>query len=147
MSNKHIDLKLAKKFSDPEYFNEFFSIRSQEEVANGIRDLREKRGMTQGELATLCEMKQSAISRMEGSEYAGWSFNTLRRLAEALDARLSVFFEPREAVIARYQTQELARKHVRLAEGNAYSTQGAVYEVRSSTSAASKMIPIGKTHA
>ena len=108
MSLKPINLKLSEKFADPEYFHEYFAGRAQDEVASGIRDLREVRGMKQGDLAVAAEMKQSAVSRIEGAEYSGWTFNSLRRIARALDARLSIFFEPREAVIARYQTQELA---------------------------------------
>ena len=45
MSLKPINLNLAVKFADPEYFHEYFSGRAQDDVANGIRELREVRGL------------------------------------------------------------------------------------------------------
>ena len=107
MSLKPINLNLAAKFADPEYFHEYFGERAQDDVANGIRELREVRGMKQGDLAVAAEMKQSAVSRIEGADYSGWTFNSLRRIARALDARLSIAFEPRQSVIATYQTRAL----------------------------------------
>ena len=63
--------------------------------------------MTQAALAEKCDMKQSALSRLESADYSGWSFKTLRRVAEALDARLQISIEPRMAVIEHYRNMEL----------------------------------------
>ena len=51
-------------------------------------------------------MKQSAVSRIEQADYSGWSFNTLFRVADALEARLMVSFEPVEDVIDWYRRKE-----------------------------------------
>ncbi len=45
---------------------------------------------------------QPAISRVESADYQNWSFNTLRRIAEAMDARIRVIIEPAEDVLAEY---------------------------------------------
>jgi transcriptional regulator with XRE-family HTH domain len=106
-SLKSISLNLSEKFQRPEYFHEFFGGRAQDEVAEQIRSLREALGMTQAALAEKCDMKQSALSRLESADYSGWSFKTLRRVSEALDARLKISFEPRMAVIEHYRNMEL----------------------------------------
>lgn len=62
--------------------------------------------MRQIDLAKKSQMKQSAISRIEQADYSGWTFNTLLRVGEALDARLRITFEPAENVIARYEIQD-----------------------------------------
>ncbi|MCH8041414.1 MAG: helix-turn-helix transcriptional regulator [Nitrospinae bacterium] len=99
--------KLAQKFQDKTYFDKFFRQRVQDEIALGIQNLREMRTLNQAELAELCTMKQSAISRIENADYASWNFKTLSRVAEALDARLKVLLETREEVIKEYQGHEI----------------------------------------
>lgn len=59
----------------------------------GIKKIREHRGLTQKELAKLCGMKQSAISRLEDPNYEGHSFVTLSKIAKALDAKIDVLFD------------------------------------------------------
>jgi len=78
-----------------------FSKLSRKEVAAQIRQLREKRGLTQIKFARLCKMKQSAVSRIEQSDYSGWNYKTLARIAEKLHARLRITFEPLEDVVAK----------------------------------------------
>ncbi len=51
-------------------------------------------------------MKQSAISRIEQADYGNWSLNTLFRVADALDARLCISFDPIEEVVAQYKDEE-----------------------------------------
>ena len=107
-----IDLKLNEKFQNKTYFHKFFISRAKDKVAQQIRELRGLRKLTQTQLAHFSGMKQSAVSRIEQAEYAGWNFKTLARIAEALDARLMVTFQTREETI-----QELEREQQ-------YETQG-----------------------
>jgi transcriptional regulator with XRE-family HTH domain len=79
---------------------------TQDEVASQIRTLREKRRLRQTDLAKQAKMKQPFVSRIEQSEHAGWNFQTLLRLASALDARLRISFEPMEDVIRQYEREE-----------------------------------------
>ena len=105
-SKKLIKLNLAEKLKNKAYRLAFFRARAQDDTAANIRSLREKRELPQTELAKLARMKQSAISRIEQAEYSSWTYRTLQRVAEALDARLVVIFEPAEDVIARYKNME-----------------------------------------
>lgn len=102
-----IKLNLAKRLKeDKEFRNRFFHARAQDEVASSIIDLRKKRKMRQIDLAKHSGMKQSAVSRIEQADYSGWSFTTLQRVAESLDARVRIIFEPIEDVIKFYEQKE-----------------------------------------
>ncbi len=101
-----IDLNLSEKLKDKEYRHNFFRVITQDEIAESIRELRLTRGLRQSDLAERCSMKQSAISRIEQSSYSRWSFNTLWRLADALDARIRLVIEPMENVIKQYELME-----------------------------------------
>jgi transcriptional regulator with XRE-family HTH domain len=100
---KSIDLDLAKKLQSKEYREVFFEDWSNDEVADQIRQLRKLRKMRQVDVARETGMKQPAISRMEQSEHSTWNFVTLLRVAQALDARVRVTFEPAEDVIKTYK--------------------------------------------
>jgi transcriptional regulator with XRE-family HTH domain len=62
-------------------------------IAAQIRGLREKRGLSQEQLAALMGTKQSGVSRLEQSDYSIWKVETLRRLAKAFGVRLRIRFE------------------------------------------------------
>ncbi len=103
---KPIKLRIAEKLLNRKYRARFFRERSQDEVAMRLRDLRAFRKKTQKDIAELTGMKQSAVSRIEQSDYAAWSFTTLLRLAEALNAKVNVSFELAEDFIARQKAIE-----------------------------------------
>lgn len=109
-STKPIRLSIAKKLGDRKYRAAFFRARAQDDVASAVRGLRKKRKLKQGRLAELCGTKQSAISRIEQSEYSAWNFSTLLRVATALDAKVRVIFEPAEDVILGYALAELGHQ-------------------------------------
>lgn len=81
-----------------------------------LRKLRKKR---QIDLASEAGMRQSAISRIEQADYGNWTLNTLFRVADVLDARLRIVFDPIEEVIIEYKKRE--------AEAQAYE-QCVVYQ-------------------
>jgi transcriptional regulator with XRE-family HTH domain len=111
-----IKLNVLKKLKEDKAYRErFFRGQAADEIAISIRSLREKRGETQTDLAKKADMKQSAISRIEQADYYGWTFRTLFRVADALDARLRVIFEPAETVIANYERREEAQLNDRVA--------------------------------
>ena len=83
-----------------------FSKLTRKEVAGQIRQLREKRKLTQVEFAKRCKMKQSAVSRIEQAEYTGWTYKTLSRIAEKLNARLRISYEPLEEITAHMAAAE-----------------------------------------
>jgi transcriptional regulator with XRE-family HTH domain len=84
---------LTEEWKDKEtrqvYCDEFLNAS----IATQIKVLRERRGLTQAQLAALADMKQPRIAAMEDVNYASWTINVLRRLAEAFDLTLTVKFE------------------------------------------------------
>jgi transcriptional regulator with XRE-family HTH domain len=98
-----IDIGVAERLkSDPEFRREYFLAESSAMIARQLIQLRKRRGLNQHQVADELNTKQPAISRVESADYRNWSFNTLRKLADALDARLRVYIEPFEDVVAEY---------------------------------------------
>lgn len=104
---RSIDLDLARKLRDKEYRDAFFENWSTDEVADQMRRLRKRRRMRQVDVAERSGIRhQSAISRIEQSDYSAWNFATLLRIGQALDARVRIIFEPAEEVISSYERME-----------------------------------------
>jgi transcriptional regulator with XRE-family HTH domain len=57
-----------------------------------ITTLREKRGLSQQQLANLMGTSQQAISRIESGEYEGFTLKTLEKIAEATGTRVKIDF-------------------------------------------------------
>jgi transcriptional regulator with XRE-family HTH domain len=66
------------------------------DIAASLRNLRQERGMTQGELARLSNTSNSAIARWEKDGYSGYSLSKLVEIADALSADISLEIVPRE---------------------------------------------------
>jgi transcriptional regulator with XRE-family HTH domain len=66
--------------------------RINDGVAREIRELREKAGLTQRELAKRVGTSPSAICRLEDAGYGGHSLSMLKRIATVLDKRIEVHF-------------------------------------------------------
>src|SRR5271155_3062172 len=92
MSGLREELKADFATNDKEYRHAYADESLNTFIATQIKVLREQRGLTQKELATAAEMKQSMISRYENANYSSWSVNTLKKLAEAFDVCLDVKF-------------------------------------------------------
>jgi transcriptional regulator with XRE-family HTH domain len=105
MSNSlpSIDLKISEKLKDRGYRQNFFLAESSALIAQQLIALRRRRDLNQTEVAALIDTQQPAISRIERADYHNWSLNILRRLADALDARLRVIIQPSEDVISEYE--------------------------------------------
>ena len=59
-------------------------------VARMIKDMRERAGLSQAELAEAIDTGQSAISRLEDADYEGHSLRMLQRIADVLEQKLVV---------------------------------------------------------
>jgi len=57
---------------------------------------REKAGLTQDELAEKIGTKQPALSRLERGSFKKASVETLRKIADVLDARLVIKLQPKK---------------------------------------------------
>ena len=74
------------------YYGELSRVR----LAYRIAELREKRGLTQSELARKVGTTQAGISRLENPNYRNYSLKTLEKVANALGARLKVELEEKQ---------------------------------------------------
>jgi transcriptional regulator with XRE-family HTH domain len=63
-------------------------------IAFQIRATRDKRQITQTELAEAAGMTQNNVSRLESPEYGKHTLSSLKRIADALDVALVVRFVP-----------------------------------------------------
>lgn len=57
-----------------------------------IAKIRQKRGLTQKELAKEIHTSQAAVARLEGGDYLGYSLRTLEKIALATGSHLEVQF-------------------------------------------------------
>lgn len=84
---------------DPERKAALAQERIHAKVARQIYDLRTATGLTQKDLADRIGTTQSAISRLEDADYEGHSLSMLRRIAEALGAKVNVEIEREERAV------------------------------------------------
>ncbi len=82
--------------NDPERKASLEAERVNADVAEMIYDLRTDSGLSQKDLAELVGTTQSAISRLEDADYEGHSISMLKRIAKALNRRLTVDMIARE---------------------------------------------------
>jgi|SRR6185437_8574652 len=90
---------LREEFRDRDYRHAYADESLNTWIATQIKVLREQRRLTQKQLAEMTGMAQPRIAVLEDVNYSSWSINTLRRLAEAFDLRLSVKFEAFSSLI------------------------------------------------
>jgi len=83
--------------------------RSQHQLAERIRRLRERRGVSQQDLAASIGTTQSVISRLE-SGGSRPSLSTLTRIGAALDAELVIDFADVRRAVSDRRTRYSAKK-------------------------------------
>lgn len=84
------DRTKIERFKSKDYRTSFMSTRVRSSIASQIRELREASRMSQSELAERIGTRQSAVSRLENTEYGRASVQTLLDVATALDVALVV---------------------------------------------------------
>ena len=94
MKTTNFDRYLKDQLKDPAFEVRFKNAGEAWDVAIQIAALREKAGFSQKDLAKLLGTSQQQISRLESPGYEGHSLSMLRRVAEALHARVRVVLEP-----------------------------------------------------
>lgn len=88
MARKYVDIAADRRARlSPEAQEQRGVFKQAHDVALQVIDLREKRGLTQAELAERCGMDQADISRIERGATSPTAL-TLQRIADALDADL-----------------------------------------------------------
>jgi len=96
MKKTNFDQYLEEQLKDPAFAARFARAGEAWDVAMQIAALRRQAGLSQKELAKLLRTSQQQISRLESPGYEGHSLSMLRRVAEALHARVRIVFEPEE---------------------------------------------------
>src|SRR5213592_5151014 len=94
MKKTNFDLYLEEQLKDPDFAERFERAGEAWDVALQIAALREKAGLSQKDLARKLKTSQQQISRLESPCYERHSLSMLRRVAQALNARVSVVLEP-----------------------------------------------------
>jgi DNA-binding XRE family transcriptional regulator len=84
--------RLREDIKDPEFKAHYQEERQALKLAMKIAELREKKGLSQQQLAKLMETSQQAISRIESGEYEGFTLKTLEKIAEATGMRVKIEF-------------------------------------------------------
>jgi len=85
-----------RRMAEPGAREAYEATRLAYELGRAVRELRERRGWSQAQLANAAGMTQPAIARFEAGGTVP-TLSVLERLAEALDVVLSVSFAPRPA--------------------------------------------------
>jgi len=94
---------LKEKLKDKDFKKRYYKDLEKTRIAIEIAYFREKKRLSQAELAKIVNTSQSAIARLEDPDYKGYSINTLRKVADALDLELVVSF--REKGIEVYEKE------------------------------------------
>lgn len=89
---KHLD----ESMKDPEFKKAWHDLDSEFELLESMLKAREKAGLTQEELAEKIGTKQPALSRLERGGFRNASVDTLRKIADVLDARLVIKLQPKK---------------------------------------------------
>lgn len=84
---------LARQLRDRRFREPFEKETARLEVGIQVAKLRERRGLSQTQLAALLRTSTPAISRLERGTVSP-TLQTLDRVAKALDARLEVHLRP-----------------------------------------------------
>lgn len=76
---------LAQKLEDGSFAKEFHAEREKLRIAYDIHAARIKSGLTQKQLAEKAGLTQQMVSRIENANVPNMAYNTVRRIADALD--------------------------------------------------------------
>ena len=95
-SIKYEDFK-ARRLRDPEVRKEYEALEPQFRLIRDILLRRSRLNISQMQLAKLAGTKQPAISRLERGN-GNITINTLRRVADALNADLDISLKPRPPI-------------------------------------------------
>lgn len=86
----NFDKHLERELKNPKFAKGFYEELEKTQLAIKIAEAREKRKMTQKQLAERVGTSQSVIARIENPNYDRFTIKTLRKIAKALDANLEI---------------------------------------------------------
>lgn len=101
---------LLEKLTNKGFRDAFISEEIDVGLPMQLREMRESRGWTQGDVAKQIGTKQPRFSVMEKLGYGNFALNTLKKLASVFDVALIVSFVPYSEIIDF--TETLSRKRL-----------------------------------
>jgi len=84
--------RLREDFKNPEFKAHYQEERQALKLAMKIAKLREKKGLSQQQMAKLMGTSQQAVSRIESGEYEGFTLKTLEKIAAATGTKVKIEF-------------------------------------------------------
>jgi DNA-binding XRE family transcriptional regulator len=84
--------RLRGDLKDLEFRAHYQEERQALQLAMKIARLREKKGLSQQQMAKLMGTSQQAVSRIESGEYEGFTLKTLEKIAEATGTKVKIEF-------------------------------------------------------
>ncbi len=81
---------IAEQMKNPEFRKAWEDLEPEFQVLKAMIKAREKRGISQAELARRVGTKQSVISRLEHGAFSKATLETIKKMADALDMRLEL---------------------------------------------------------
>lgn len=81
---------IAEKMKNPKFRKAWHDLDSEFELLESMINARERAGLTQDELAKKIGTKQPALSRLERGAFKKATVETLKKIADALDAKLII---------------------------------------------------------
>ncbi|HBR18476.1 MAG TPA: XRE family transcriptional regulator [Deltaproteobacteria bacterium] len=91
---------IKEQMKDPAFKKAWHGLDPEFELLESMLKIRGKAGISQTELARRMGVKQPALSRLERGGIGKASVETLKKIADALNARLIVKLEPKKAKAA-----------------------------------------------
>ncbi len=83
------------QMKDPEFKKAWDSLDPEFKLMESMIRARERAGITQAELARKIGTKQPALSRLERGGFRKATVETLKKIADALDANLIIELQPK----------------------------------------------------
>lgn len=99
MGKTNAEIHAERLKAKPEVRAQYVLLEIAESLAVQVRNVREERGLNQGQLAQLLGTTQSQISRFENPVGARCSLASLARLATALDCNLKIDLIPNNSQV------------------------------------------------
>lgn len=113
MKKTNFDRYLEEQLQDPAFAARFEQAGEAWDVALQIAARRQQVGLSQKDLAKRLKTSQQQVSRLESPGYEGHSLSTLRRVADALHARVRIIFEPADTKNERWKAAPLLSSHTK----------------------------------
>jgi transcriptional regulator with XRE-family HTH domain len=113
MKKTNFDRYLKEQLKEPVFAARFENAGEAWDVALQITALRKQAGLSQKELAAILKTSQQQISRLESPGYEGHSLSMLRRVADALHARMRVILEPIDNPAGMHTAEPRAQNHAK----------------------------------